>query len=196
MTRLFTTVIVALLLLAAGASISTSAFTAANVDRSANIDVVADQDGLLALTDGTSGPLVYYDDEQLAIDFEQGTAGGANTDAQFVLGDGADAKNAHAFSVTNNDAEAHDIVATYAAATDDGNDDDNVEFVVYDAQGTAVATLSEETAGQSFGATAGQTFYVVITVDTGHGDAAVLTSGSDLSGTLSFDIDDNANAAV
>ncbi|ELZ95808.1 hypothetical protein C440_05947 [Haloferax mucosum ATCC BAA-1512] len=181
-----------MILVITAASLSTSAFTAASVDRSANIDVVADQNGLLALTDGTSGPLVYYNDEQLAIDFAQGTATGANVDAEFVLGDANDSKDEHAFTVTNNDGEAHDVSVQYVATQTDSNDDDNVEFVVFDADGDAVATLSEETDAQSFSAGAGETFYVVVTVDTGHGVSEVLGSGDDLSGTLSFTVDDNA----
>jgi hypothetical protein len=191
MTRLYTTVFVALLLLVAAASIGTSAFTTASIDRASNIDVVADDQGLLALVDGTSGPLVYLNNEQLAIDVEQGTAAGVNTDAQFVLGDTADSVAEHAFAVVNNDAESHLIIAEYAAGSDDANDDENVVFAVFDASGNSVATLSEESGAQSFDAGAGETFYVVVTIDTGHETTTVLTSSTDLSGTLSFTVDDN-----
>jgi hypothetical protein len=193
MSRTTTTVIAVLLLTVVGSALASSAFTAASIDRSADIDVVADQDGLLALTDGTSGPLVYYANEQLAIDFEQGTATGANVDAQFVLGDTADPTAEYAFSVTNNDAEAHDVVVEYATTVADDNADHNVRFVVFDGEGTQVADVSEETGALTVSTTAAETLYVVVVVDTGHGVSTVLTSGDDLSGTLSFTIDDNAN---
>ncbi len=85
------TVLMASLLLVGTVSIGASAFTAATVERSANVDVVADNEGLLALTDGNSGNLVSQDGstEQLGIDLESGTAAGANPNATFELGNPA-----------------------------------------------------------------------------------------------------------
>ena len=64
------TLLMASLLLVGTVSIGASAFTAATVERSASVDVVADNEGLLALTDGNSGNLVFQDGstEQLGID--------------------------------------------------------------------------------------------------------------------------------
>jgi len=191
MARLIRTVMLAGIVMIAATAVGASAFTAATVDRQANTDVVADEDGLVGLTDGNSGNLVYQNqDDQLAIDFENGTALGANTDAMFELGDPANPGTSQAFKVRNNDDEAHSINVNYTLDTDDGNSDDNYEFRIFDSSGTSVGTVTEEGTTASLDAAAGASYNVVVVVDTGHGSAGTLTSTSDLSGTLSFTIDD------
>jgi hypothetical protein len=192
MARIVKTVILAGLVLVAATAAGASAFTAATVERQANTDVVADEDGLIGLTDGNSGNLVYQDasTDQLVIDFENGTALGANTDAQFELGDPANPGTSQAFKIRNNDDEAHAINVSYALDAEDGNTDDNYEFRIYDSTGANVATVTEEGATASLAAAAGDSYNVVVVVDTGHGSAATLTSSDDLSGTLSFTVDD------
>jgi hypothetical protein len=172
---------------AAGAS----AFTAATVDRQANTDVVADQNGLVGLTDGNSGNLVFQDasTDQLVIDFGNGTATGANTDARFELGNPASPSTSQAFQLRNNDAEAHAVTVSYALDADDGNTDDNYEFRIYDSTDTQVGTVTEEGATVVLNADAGESYNVVVVVDTGH-STGTLTSTSDLSGTLSLTVDD------
>ncbi len=192
MAQIVKTVMLAGLIMIGATAVGASAFTAATVDRQANTDVVADQDGLVGLTDGNSGNLVYQDaaTDQLVIDFENGTALGANTDAQFELGDPANPGTSQAFQVRNNDDEAHEIDVSYALNADDGNSDANYEFRIFDSTGASVGTVTEEGTTASLAAGAGDSYNVVVVVDTGHGSAATLTSTSDLSGTLSFTIDD------
>jgi hypothetical protein len=184
------------LLLVATVTFGASAFTAGTVDRQANIDVVADSNGLLALIDGNSGNLVYQDasTEQLSVDFTEGTAGGANVNATFELGNPTDPTNSNAFKLENRDDETHQINVAYAGATT--NTEENLNFSVYDTSGNIVGSVTEEGTTASFTAPAGNTFYVVVTVDTGGGAAATdLTSASDLSGELSFTIDDVEDTA-
>jgi len=190
MSQLTKTLLVAGIVLAAGVGVGTSAFTTAQVDRQANIDVVADNTGLLGLTDGNSGELVFQNEQsQLGIDFTAGTADGANTDARFELGNPDDPANSQAFVITNNDAESHVINANYNANTTDATTEDNLRFEVYDSNGDSAGTISASGTEASFDAAANEQFYVVITVDTGH-SSDLLKPNADLSGTLEFSIDD------
>lgn len=192
MSNLTSTLLVAGLLLVAGVSVGTSAFTTAEVDRQANVDVVADDVGLLGLTDGNSGNLVYQNSsDQLAIDFTNGSADGANTDALFRLGDPADPSGSQAFIITNNDDESHVINASYNANTGDASTPENLKFEIYDSGGNNVGTISASGETASWDASANTAYNVVVTVDTGH-STTVLTSGDDLSGTLEFRVDDTA----
>lgn len=192
MARITNTLLVAGFIVVASMSVGASAFTAATVERQANADVVADENGLVGLADGNSGNLVYQDaaTDQLVIDFENGTALGANTDALFELGDPAAPGSSQAFQVTNNDDEAHQLTAAYTLDADDGNTAANLEFQVYDSTGTLVGTVTEEGQTVSMDAQAAASYDVVMVVDTGHGTADTLTSTEDLSGTLAFTVDD------
>lgn len=191
MAQLIKTVMLAGLIMVAATAAGASAFTAATVDRQANTDVVADENGLVGLTDGNSGNLVFQDasTDQLVIDFENGTATGANTDARFELGNPDSASTSQAFQVRNNDDEAHAVNVSYALNADDGNADANYEFQIYDSSDSLVGTVTEEGATVVLNAAAGQSYNVVVVVDTGH-TTTTLTSTSDLSGTLSFNVDD------
>ena len=187
----FLTLLMASLLLVGTVSIGASAFTAATVERSASVDVVADNEGLLALTDGNSGDLVFQDGstEQLGIDFASGDAAGANPNATFELGNPADPTVTNAFTSKTQDDEQHQRNVAYTGATQ--NSEENLKFEIYDSTGTSVGTVTEEGTTASFTAPAAETFYTVVTVDTGGGSAATdLTSADDLSGTVSFTIDD------
>lgn len=192
MARITQTLFVAGLVLVAATAVGASAFTAATVERQANADVVTDENGLLALIDGNSGNLVYQDasTDQLVIDFENGTADGANTDALFEIGDPAQPGTSQAFRVRNNDDEAHAVNVSYTPDADDGNAAANLEFRIYDSGGSVVGTVTEEGGTASLSAAAGDAYDVVVVVDTGHGGAPVVTSAADLSGTLAFTIDD------
>ena len=172
--------ILAVAFIAVSATLGASAYTTGSVSRSSNISVVNDDVGLIALADGTSGPLVYQNTSgALEIDFTAGGASGVNADSHYELGNPADAVNQSAFSITNNDAEAHDLTISYTGA-DAGDADANIEFTVYDSAGALTATVSEESTSATItGAPSGATYYVVIVVDT-YG----VTSGTSLSGTL------------
>jgi hypothetical protein len=191
MAQIIPTALVAGILLVATVSLGATAFTSATVDRQANIDVVADDNGLLALIDGNSGNLVFQDadTEQLGIDFTNGTADGANVNATFELGDPAGPSDSNAFKVENRDDEGHQINVAYTGATTNG--EENLNVSVYDSSDALLDSATEEGTTASFTAPADDTFYVVLTVDTGNGAATTdLTSASDLSGTISFTIDD------
>ncbi|WP_136592067.1 VCBS domain-containing protein [Salinigranum halophilum] len=189
MIRITHAVLMAGLVLVATTAVGASAFTSASIDREANANVVADQNGLLSLTDGNSGDLIFEDGTgQLAMDLTAGSAKGANTDALFVFGDRQSPSTTQAFTITNNDATTHDITVSY-----DGTDDNsaaNLQFEIYDAEGSSVGTVDEEGTTATISAPASATYYVVVVLDTGHGEAGVLQEDTDLSGTLSFTIDD------
>ena len=196
MSHLTKTLLVAGIILVAGVSVGTSAFTTAQIDRQANVDVVADDTGLLGLSDGTSGELVFQDGAgQLGIDFTAGTAGGANTNALFELGNPDDPTTSQAFIITNNDVEDHVIETEYRANTTDAATEDNLKFAVYDGSGALVDTISASGATASWTATANTDYYVVITVDTGH-SSDLLGPDTDLSGTLGFSIDDTVEGGA
>lgn len=172
---------VAMVVIAITATLGASAFTTGSVDRSSSVNVVNDDTGLLALSDGTSGGLVYQNASgALEIDFTKGGASGVNTEATFTLGNTADPTNQSAFNISNLDAESHDLTVEYAGAGGTSDADANLQFNIYNSTGSNIATVSEETTSATItGAASGATYYVVITVDT-HG----LDSTADLSGTL------------
>jgi hypothetical protein len=201
MPRITLTILVTGIMLVAAVSFGATAFTSATVDRQANIDVVADNNGLLALTDGNSGNLVFQDGntEQLGIDFTEGTAAGANVNAEFQLGDPAGPTTSNAFQLENRDDEQHQINVAYTGATTNAanNGEENLNVTIYDNSGNAIDSTNEEGAAASFAAPPGNTFYMVLTVDTGNGATTTdLTSASDLSGTISFTIDDVAEGGT
>lgn len=170
----------ALVLVVVSASFAATAFTTGSVERQANVNVVNDDTGLIALADGTTGGLVFQNATgALEIDFTKGGAGGVNTEAHYELGDPANGNTSYAFNITNLDTESHDFTLSYSGS-DSEDVDANIQFQVYDDTGALIATADEE--GNSAvlsGVASGDVHYVVIVVDT-HG----LTDASDLSGTL------------
>lgn len=172
---------VALTLVLVASIVGASAFTSGSVERSANVNVVNDDTGLLALEDGTSGGLVYQNSSgALQIDFTQGGAGGANVESHYELGNPDDPTNQTAFNITNNDAESHDITVSYTSTGGTADTDDNIQFQLYDSSGSQVGMVSEEsTSVMVSGVSSGSTLYVVMVVDT-YG----LDNSTDLSGTL------------
>lgn len=174
-------VAIAVVAVALTATLGVSAFTTGSLDRSSNVNVVTDDKGLIALSDGTSGDLVKMNSTgSLTIDFTRGGAGGANTDGHFELGNPSDANNQSAFNITNQDATAHDLTIKYTGVSESQDTDANIQFQVYDSTGTQVATVSEESTSATISSvSSGTTHYVVIVVDTYGLDSSV-----DLSGTL------------
>ena len=173
--------LLAVMLVVASGAFAASAYTSGSVERSANVNVVNDDTGLISLQDGNSGSLVYQNSTgALEIDFTAGGAGGANTAAHFELGDPANANTTYAFNITNLDAESHDFTVSYSGT--DSNTASNIEFQIYDSTNTLVGTADEEgTSASLTGVASGETLYVVVVVDT-HG----LDSTADLSGTLTI----------
>lgn len=179
-------VIVLALILSTG-MIGASSFTKATLDRDTNINVVADDSGVIALIDGDSGGVVAVDSStgELTIDFGVGSASGVNVNSTYELGtsDWSSASaDEEAFNITNQDSVSHTITLNYTVDTGDGVGDtfDSVKFKVFDSSGTNVATASEETT-DSFTAASGGSFATVVIVNT---TVSGVDKNSDLSGTL------------
>lgn len=169
------------LLLVLGA-FGASALTSAYVDRTASIDVVSDDTGLVGLSDGNSGSLVQVSGDQLQIDFSSSGANGVNTDGQFELGDPANGNQTYAFNITNNDDVAHTLSLNYTLDTAESESGANVTYEVYDSNNTQLLAATDENGEQSSSTDAlssGETVHVVVIVDT-----TDKTSSDDLSGTL------------
>lgn len=176
-TKLFA---VALAIVAVTAAFGASAYTTGTVDRTASVNVVSDNSGLIGLSDGTTGDIVKTNGTgALTIDFTRNGATGVNSAANFEIGDTVSANTTAAFNITNNDGESHDFTLSYAQSVTDSDADANIQFKVYDANNNLLGTTSENSAAPAFTVAAGATVHVVIVVDT-HG----LTSTDDLSGTL------------
>lgn len=177
--------ILAVLLLLATGAIASSAFTTATLERGTSINVVSDDQGVIALTDGNSGDVVQIDGStgELRIDFAVGSASGVNVNSTYDLGDSADPTNSRAFNITNQDGVSHTIELNYTVSDGSGVGDSqsSVQFEVYDAAGTQVAVEDEESGTASFTAASGETFAVVVLVDT---TMSGVDQNSDLSGTL------------
>ena len=173
--------VIALGLVIASAAIGATAYTTGSVDRQSNVNVVSDDQGLIALEDGTSGNLVQQNASgALTIDFTRNGASGVNTASHYELGDPNNGNVSTAFNITNLDGVSHDLTVSYTGATDGGDGDANIQFQIYDGSNTKVATVSEETTSATIsGVGSGTTHYVVMVVDT-HG----VSDTSDLSGTL------------
>lgn len=181
-------------LLVASTLFGASAFTTASVERDVSVTVQNDENGLLALTDGTSGPLIDgTDTNELAIDLSAGSSGsGPNVDASFGFGDAELADDGwdtdeYAFSLTNNGGTATDVTMSFTPDAGDANSDDNVRFLVYDSSGSLEETVSDETAKQSatLSFTAGESKYIVLIIDTPEGASTV---GTSYDGSLDFTV--------
>jgi len=121
--------------LAAGgaAAMGSGAFTAMSAERDADINVVADDSGLIALVDEQPGDTVHQTDNpgELAIDFS-GMSGdaGVNVNSRYQLGEfadkgwalpddplavntGSNVMEDPAFSIVNNDTVNHEITVSY-----------------------------------------------------------------------------------
>lgn len=172
-------------LLVASSFVGAAAFTSASIDRSANIDVQNDANGIIGLAANTNVGGIETSNEQLSLNLDQGV--GLNPAGTFTYGDGSTSPVTEAFAVTNNDATDHSITLSYSATNDGDTTVDNVVFKVYDDSGSLVEEVSE--AGDvdgdgdtSFNLPSGTTYNVVVVVDT-----TGQTSTNDLSGTLSID---------
>ena len=180
-----TVAIIAVMLLTGTGVIGATSFTTATLARDTSIDVVSDAEGVIALVDGNSGGVVRVDGTtgELRIDFAVGSALGVNVDSRYELGDPADPTQ-RAFNVTNQDTVAHTVTLNYTVADGTsgvGDGQSSVRFLVFDASGTQVADEDEEAGTASFTANSGESFAVVVIVDT---TMAGVDQSDDLSGTL------------
>lgn len=175
--------VLVVLMIASSAALAASASTTVSMDRSSNVDVVTDSNGLIAL-ESQSGPSTGVVQQNssgaLSIDFARDSATGVNPSATFEVGNQSEPVNSYAFNLTNQDATSHDVTLGYTGA--DQNTDPNIEFQVYNSTGSSVGTVDEEGTTVTHTLNSGEEAYVVIYVDT-HG----LTDAADLSGTLTID---------
>ena len=172
--------VLAVAIIAVSATLGASAYTTGSVSRSANVNVVSDDAGLIALADGTSGDIVTQTSGgELSIDFAVGTASGVNPNAQYEVGDTTDPTTNAAFTVSNLDSQSHSLTLAYTGAGATGNGADNVQFQVYNSTGSSMGTASEENSLTLSNAASGSTYHVVMVVDT-----TGLDNSTDLSGTL------------
>jgi len=99
------------------AAVGTGAFTSASAERDANINVVADSNGLMELSSVTSGDLVREENGELLIDFTSGQdASGVNLNSEYEVGDpnfGSGNVSNPAFLLQNNSDNDVDLTITY-----------------------------------------------------------------------------------
>lgn len=146
-------------------------------------DAVQSADDPLVLDEGDVSGLALRDDGTLVVGGADGPAEGVNVGGRFTYGNPAAPTTQPAFTITNTDTEHHDVSIEYAGVTVD-NSEANVRFHVYDASGTKVATVTEETGPTVVPDVAGgATLYVVVVVDT-----TGVTDEADLSGSLTVRI--------
>lgn len=179
--------IVAVAAIIATAVVGASAFTTASITRETTINVVSDDDGVIALIDGNAADIVQADSStgELTIDFAIGSGSGVNDDATYTLGDAAD-PSYRAFNITNQDTVSHSIELEFTVSDGTsgiGDSEASVTFEVFDASGSLVATEDEESGTASFTAASGESFAVVLTVDT---TMSSVDQTDDLSGTLNI----------
>lgn len=176
--------VIAVILLVSTGLIGASSFTTATLERDTSIDVVADTNGAIALTDELAGSVIFVKSNgQLGIDFSNaGSATGVNVNSTYELGDPDDPSNA-GFNITNNDGTSHTVNLTYTLdnPSDDNAGTNETEFQVYDKSGTEQFVVSEEGNGGEATLSNGETWAVVVVVDT---TADGVDQSSDLSGTL------------
>lgn len=162
------------LLLIGGMVFTASAFTSSELTRDASIEVTDDTNGIISLTPGSTDAVTINDNGALTIDTSNNGAN-LNVESVFTYGDSAEASNENAFSVVNSDTQDRQLTFSYENVVDSQGQTDAVEFTVYDSENIEVTTATEETAGQ-FTANSGESYYVVMTVDTnGLSDAADLS---------------------
>lgn len=187
------TAIVFALLIAAVSVIGAASYTQATVDRSANINVSADNTALVGLEVGngiaatddsvktsTNGELILNLDDE-------GTGVNGNATFHYGADTGRDRTNT-AFNITNNDDADRTFDLSYALANGNTDTNSNVQFDVYTYNGTSgslsqVGTVDEEGTTVNPTLTSGEQLYLFVTVDT---DTGNLNSTNDLSGTFTI----------
>ena len=181
--------IVALVLLASTA-FSSSAFSSAELEREGSVTVSTDDSAILALVDAhpSDGLVQQSSRGTLAIDFSRGGATGPNEDALFRFGDENSPASNHAFGIENRGSQDRQLTVSFAMDGSDGGDPAaNVAFLFARDVGSdgaieSTATVSEEVAATTIASVgAGDTVYVVVTVDT-----RGLSGATDLTGDLSI----------
>ncbi|MEF8859143.1 MAG: hypothetical protein V5A38_09490 [Halolamina sp.] len=175
------TAVIAVGLMLSMSVVASSAFTTMQLDRDANIDVVNDQNGIIALQAHPDSDVANGTDSgALQIDFDQNNNGaGVNVNSTYTVGDKTDAQNSYAFNITNQNTGALDLNINYTL-TNSVSDGSTVKFQVYN----STTNLGTVTPGTPITETMepNDTLYVVIEVEGG------TASTDDLSGTLTISV--------
>lgn len=177
--NVYWTVVIATVLLLSTTVVASSAFTTVSLDRQANVDVVSDENGIIALqAHPDSGVVSGTDNGALRIDFDRADTGaGANVKSTYTVGSTSNPTSSYAFNITNRNTGPINLTVDYTL--DSAVTGSNVQFSLYDAGGTAVGT-AEPGSATSQSLTQGETLYVVVEITAGADPA------DDLSGTLTI----------
>lgn len=119
--------------LAAGgaAATGTGAFTQLSADRNANINVVNDAAGLLALKDETPSDIVRQENGQLRIDFDPaGNGAGVNVDSYYRIGNIANYNFIRPGADLSASANPYDDPAFYVVNNSNSHRDVTLEFTL------------------------------------------------------------------
>jgi len=162
------------LILIGGMVFTASAFTSSELSRDANIQVTDDTDGIISLNPGDTDAVTLVNGA-LTIDTAHSGAG-LNIESVFTYGNPTDVTNDHAFNVTNTDSQARELTFSYENVVDNEGQTEAVQFIVYDSTGAQIAT-ADAGSSATFSAATGDTYYVVMEVDT-----SSLSPSADLSG--------------
>jgi hypothetical protein len=145
-------------------AIGSVAYTEATVDRSVTAEVAADDSAIIGLTAGTPSAIYKNNDGQLEIDTTVSDASGLNTDGEFVYGDSDDPTGTPGFSITNNDADPHDLTVSLSNMTEPASS--SFEIELYEDDGTDIGTVDSSTDQTYQGWTSSETIYAVVVIDT------------------------------
>jgi hypothetical protein len=175
-------IILVTVMLFGGSVFAASAFTTAELTRSANVNVVADNNGALSLSSGNVGNTAYINSAgELKLDASP-SASGLNVEGQFTFGDTASPSTDYMFSMVNTTANDQTLTVDYNVTGDAQGQTDAMTFHVYDGTGAEVATVTNGSSA-TFTAGSGSTYYVVLETDT-----RGLDSSADLSGDLIINV--------
>lgn len=182
MRRGYIPIVVAVMVLASVIVFGSSAYTSATLDRSGNIDVVKDADGLIGLQSGSSSQVVNDASGELTIDFTRDGGNGVNANANFTVGNQSDPTSTYAFTVSNNAGTDHNFDLSYDGFNVTGSDD-NLQFRIYNETGVFQTELNQSSSSASVTIPQTEAYYVVLVVDT-----QGLTPSADLSGTFTVSV--------
>ena len=104
MARLLSVIVMAGVVLVAGSAVMSTAFTTAEVQRTADLSVEADGNAVIQVEAGSAGGATTDSDGKLKIDLAN-----LNKDSSFTFGDTASPDTAHVFKFTNEDGQGHDF---------------------------------------------------------------------------------------
>lgn len=172
--------LIAALLIGLSLSFATLGFTLFEADRSASVDIVGDDEGILTLTPGENTDVVFLnDDEALELDLSETDADGLNVDSTLEIGEYDEPDESEAFRITNTLEEDIDVTFEYDTDQEDGEVNLNIVDDGGDELGSFDAT--DEEADASFGLDDGEDAYVAFEFDSDSLDA-----GEEFSGDMSI----------